>query len=159
MNFSHATVYFHIFCPLKSQRWNLLFVKIWFISFLEMKFEYLLVHYGKHGSFTFYFFSLQPDQINMAVYFRYLVKCDLSSVLLYACTLDMSLFTMFKKHTAMYNCTWLTVTGSSVESIGLKSRGLQVRSLLSYNFSSTFKLVQVEVIVEVNIELEYAGTG
>ena len=59
--------------------------------------------------------NIQPDQINMAVLFWYLVKRD-AIVRYYAAqysnvqwTVDKSSFTRYKKHTAMYNlspCTW-----------------------------------------------------
>ena len=46
---------------------------------------------------------IQPEQMNMAVFFWYLVQ----STLLYTRKLDKSRFTRYQKHTAMYNwsCT------------------------------------------------------
>ena len=44
------------------------------------------------------------NQINMAVFFWYIVKKGLVQCTpLYACTLDKSLFTRYQKHTAMLN--------------------------------------------------------
>ena len=53
-----------------------------------------------------YMYYVQPDQINMAVLFWYLAKCDLSTVqckLLVTRKLEKSLFTRYQKHTAKYN--------------------------------------------------------
>ena len=48
---------------------------------------------------------VQGDQLNMAVFFWYLVKSDLSSAQLYTCTLDKSHFKSYQKNTALFN--WL----------------------------------------------------
>ena len=48
---------------------------------------------------------VQGDQLNMAIFFCYVVKSDLSMVYstVYTRTLDKSLITRYKKHTDMYN--------------------------------------------------------
>ena len=59
---------------------------------------------------TFFFFKVNPfhiqtGQINMAVFFWYLVKSDLSCVgccTVYTRTLDKSLYTRYQKHRSMY---------------------------------------------------------
>ena len=52
--------------------------------------------------------QVKPDQINMDVFFWYLVKTDLSSIRY--CTLDKSHFTGYKKHPAMFNWSLCTLT-------------------------------------------------
>ena len=95
---------------------------------------------------------VQGDQLNMAVFFRYLEKSDLSSVHVYMwLTLDISsyILTWYQNNTAMFNWPPCRITVAHVAIKGFNSQFCHLNSHFTGN----------EIFLSISTEKRFGGGG